>query len=85
MAIGTPGYMASEQHRGDPRFNSDIYALGMAGIQAITGFYPDRLPRDRAFDCSEELARILSKMVRNDFLQRYKSANTETMPQRMHF
>ena len=77
VAIGTPGYMASEQQRGDPRFNSDIYALGVTAIQAITGFHPDQLPRDRdtgeikwrdrAPDCSEELARILDKMVRNDF------------------
>ncbi len=85
VAIGTPGYMASEQQRGDPRFNSDIYALGVTAIQAITGFHPDQLPRDRdtgeirwrdrAPECSEELARILDKMVRNDFLQRYKNAN----------
>ncbi len=85
VAIGTPGYMASEQQRGDPRFNSDVYALGMTAIQAITGYHPDQLPRDRdtgeirwrdrAPECSEELARILDKMVRNDFLQRYKNAN----------
>ena len=85
VAIGTPGYMASEQQRGDPRFNSDIYALGVTAIQAITGFHPDQLPRDRdtgelkwrdrAPDCSEEMARILNKMVRNDFLQRYKNAS----------
>jgi eukaryotic-like serine/threonine-protein kinase len=85
VAIGTPGYMASEQQRGDPRFNSDVYALGMTTIQAITGYHPDQLPRDRdtgeikwrdrAPECSEELARILDKMVRNDFLQRYKNAN----------
>jgi len=47
IAIGTPGYMASEQQRGDPRFNSDIYALGMTAVQAITGSHPDQLPRDR--------------------------------------
>ncbi|MCC0177704.1 tetratricopeptide repeat protein [Waterburya agarophytonicola K14] len=85
VAIGTPGYMASEQQRGDPRFNSDVYALGVTAVQAITGFHPDQLPRDRdtgeikwrdrAPECSEELARILDKMVRNDFLQRYKNAN----------
>jgi eukaryotic-like serine/threonine-protein kinase len=85
VAIGTPGYMASEQQRGDPRFNSDVYALGMTTIQAITGYHPDQLPRDRdtgeikwrdrAPECSEELARIVDKMVRNDFLQRYKNAN----------
>ncbi|MEM6612599.1 MAG: serine/threonine-protein kinase, partial [Cyanobacteria bacterium P01_C01_bin.72] len=85
VAIGTPGYMASEQQRGDPRLNSDIYALGMTAVQAITGIHPDQLPRDRdtgeikwrdrAPHCSEELARVLDKMVRNDFLQRYKNAN----------
>ncbi|MEM8719420.1 MAG: serine/threonine-protein kinase [Cyanobacteria bacterium P01_G01_bin.39] len=85
VAIGTPGYMASEQQRGDPRFNSDIYALGVTAIQAITGFHPDQLPRDhdtgeikwrdRAPNCSEELAHVLDKMVRNDFLQRYRNAN----------
>ena len=85
VAIGTPGYMPSEQQRGDPRFNSDIYALGMTAIQALTGFHPDQLPRDyhtgeinwrdRAPDCSEELAKIIDKMVRNDFLQRYKNVN----------
>ena len=83
VAIGTPGYMASEQQRGDPRFNSDIYALGITAIQAITGFHPDQLPRDRntgeiqwrdrAPDCSEELAYVLDKMVRNDFVQRYRN------------
>ena len=85
VAVGTPGYMASEQQRGDPRFNSDVYALGITAIQAITRFHPDQLPRDRdtgeikwrdrAPECSEELAVILSKMVKNDFLQRYKNAN----------
>ena len=85
VVVGTPGYMASEQQRGDPRFNSDIYALGMTAIQAITGTHPDGLPRDfdtgeinwrdRAVNCSDELARVLDKMVRNDFLQRYKNAS----------
>lgn len=85
VAIGTPGYMASEQQRGDPRFNSDIYALGVTAVQAITGFHPDQLPRDRdtgeikwrdrAPECSDRFANILDKMIRNDFLQRYKNAN----------
>ena len=83
VAIGTPGYMSSEQRMGNPRLNSDIYALGITAIQAITGIHPDQLPRDRdtgeinwrdrAFGCSEELAYVLDKMVRNDFLQRYRN------------
>ena len=85
VAIGTPGYMATEQQRGDPRLNSDIYALGMTAIQAITGTHPDQLPRDRdtgeikwreyAPNCSEQLARVLDKMVKNDFRERYRNAN----------
>ncbi|AFZ37219.1 serine/threonine protein kinase [Stanieria cyanosphaera PCC 7437] len=85
VAIGTPGYMASEQQRGDPRFNSDIYALGITAIQAITGFHPDQLPRnpqtgeiswrERAGNCSNVLANILDKMVCNDFRERYQNVN----------
>ena len=83
VAIGTPGYMASEQKMGSPRLNSDIYALGITAIQALTGIHPDELPRDRdtmeinwhdfAPDCSDDLAFVLDKMVRNDFLQRYRN------------
>ncbi len=85
VAIGTPGYMSSEQQRGDPRFNSDIYALGMTTIQIITGFHPDLLPRDhetgeinwrdRAPHCGQNLANVLDRMVRNDFTQRYQNVN----------
>lgn len=85
VAIGTPGYMASEQQRGDPRFNSDIYALGVTAVQAITGFHPDLLPRDRdtgeiswrarAPKCSKEFADILDKMIHNDFRLRYQNAS----------
>ena len=85
VAIGTPGYMASEQQRGDPRYNSDIYALGVTTIQAITGFHPDQLPRDRdtgeikwrdlAPHCRKKLANILERMVKNDFRERYQNAH----------
>lgn len=85
VAIGTPGYMAPEQQSGNPRFNSDIYALGVTAIQAITGFHPDQLPREGdtgeiiwrnlAPDCSEELAHVLDKMVRTYFPQRYLNVN----------
>jgi serine/threonine-protein kinase len=36
--IGTPDYMPNEQARGRPRFSSDIYALGMTAIEALTGY-----------------------------------------------
>ena len=85
VAIGTPGYMPIEQMKGKPRFNSDIYALGVIAIQAITGCNPRELTedsyndeiiwRDRAKNCSAGLAKILDKMVRYDFRERYQSVN----------
>ncbi|WP_341735339.1 protein kinase [Microcoleus sp. CAWBG640] len=83
VAIGTQGYYAPEQMRGQPRMNSDIYGLGMIGIQALTGFYPYNLPEDAATgeinwrtqtQVSPKLARILDKMVRSNFRERYQSA-----------
>jgi CHASE2 domain-containing sensor protein len=83
IGIGTQGYMPQEQCAGNPRFNSDIYALGMIGVQALTGLPPSQLRedpqtgeilwRDRAI-VSSPLAAILSKMVHYDFRQRYQSA-----------
>lgn len=83
IAIGTPGYMAAEQQRGDPRFNSDIYAVGMTAVQVMTGLYPDHLPRDqhtgeicwhdRASQYNLGLTDIIDKMVRNDFRERYQN------------
>jgi CHASE2 domain-containing sensor protein/predicted Ser/Thr protein kinase len=37
IAIGTAGYAPPEQLLGHPRLNSDIYALGMIGIEGLTG------------------------------------------------
>lgn len=83
IAIGTPGYMPNEQQRGKPRLNSDIYALGMIGIQALTGVHPTQLPEDsntgeiiweNLARVSSGLASVLNKMVRYHFQDRYKSA-----------
>jgi len=46
VAVGTPGYMPSEQAKGQPRFNSDIYALGVITIQALTGVNPAQFQYD---------------------------------------
>lgn len=82
IAIGSPGYMPSEQLAGRPRFCSDIYAVGMLGIQALTGLYPTELPEDRntceiiwrdRVQVSPELGDVLDKMVRYDFRDRYQS------------
>ncbi len=46
VAIGSPGYMPNEQLSGKPQFCSDIYAVGMLGIQCLTGVPPSQLPED---------------------------------------
>jgi eukaryotic-like serine/threonine-protein kinase len=83
VGIGTPGYMPSEQSRGIPKLSSDIYGLGMIGIQALTGLIPQELEEDietaeikwrNLVQVSPPLADILDKMIRYDFRQRYKSA-----------
>ncbi len=82
IPIGTQGYVPIEQLIGQPRRNSDIYALGMIGIQALTGVHPFYLQEDgdgepiwsEETEVSEELAAILSKMVRYHFPDRYQSA-----------
>lgn len=84
MPIGTPGYMPQEQIEGRPQLSSDVYAVGMIGIQALTGISPESLQRyslskeikwrDRAPDVSDSLADILDKMVRFDWHRRYTSA-----------
>lgn len=46
ISIGTHGYMPMEQANGMPRFNSDIYAVGMIGIEALTGMRSSQFQRD---------------------------------------
>jgi serine/threonine protein kinase len=83
IAIGTPGYMPTEQGRGRPRPNSDIYALGVISIQALTGLQPTQLLEDsdtgeiiwqHHVQVSPALASVLAKMVRYHFQERYESA-----------
>ncbi len=84
VAIGTPGYMPSEQGLGRPRPSSDIYALGIIGIQALTGLFPSLLQEDPTtgeihwqdrVQISEGFASVLNKMVCYDYRERYQSAN----------
>ncbi|MEH2300601.1 MAG: CHASE2 domain-containing serine/threonine-protein kinase [Nostoc sp.] len=83
IGIGTQGYAPSEQCFGRPHYSSDIYAVGMVGIKALTGIAPRELDRDADGEIkwsdrsqvSHSLAQILSKMVLDDFKQRYQSAS----------
>ncbi|MGF1602285.1 MAG: protein kinase [Thermosynechococcaceae cyanobacterium] len=82
VAIGTPGYMPSEQVSGHPRPSSDLYALGKIGIQALTGLLPTQLLEDadgevvwrQQAQVSEGLATFLTKMVHHYFKMRYQTA-----------
>ena len=81
--IGTPGYMPREQSRGQARFSSDVYAVGIIGIQALTGKRPQEFREDpetgkimwrEQITVSPKLGQVLDKMVRYDFRARYPSA-----------
>ena len=81
--IGTPGYMPREQSRGQARLNSDVYAVGIMGIQALTGKMAQELPEDtetgeiswrKGIQVNPELSKVLDKMVRDNFRERYSSA-----------
>ncbi len=75
--------MPAEQNNGHPQFASDVYAVGMLAIQALTGLFPHELPtdaqtgeaiwRDRV-RVGDRLAQVLDKMIRYDYRQRYRSA-----------
>lgn len=85
VAIGTAGYMPNEQQGGMPRFSSDIYALGMTAIHALTGVHPQQLSEDpntgeivwrsHVSQISKKLATILDKMVRSHFRDRYQTTD----------
>ncbi len=86
VAIGSPGYMPSEQQAFKPHFSSDIYAVGMVCLQALTGLNPRALAHDSQtgeyccavlgdrISVSPSFAAILDKMVRYDYRQRYRDA-----------
>ncbi len=88
VVVGSLVYMPNEQLAGQPRFCSDIYALGLMCLQAITGLSFKELPKDKQtneYSCalagaqvniktSLRLAAIIDKMVRYDYRQRFEDA-----------
>ncbi|WP_347239072.1 protein kinase [Sphaerospermopsis sp. FACHB-1094] len=83
VIIGTPGYMPLEQQRAKPQLSSDVYAVGIIAIQALTGLLPHELPEDaktgkiiwrNSANVSPKLATVLDKMVSYDFRNRYPTA-----------
>ena len=84
VPITSLGYLPPEQFIGQTQPNSDIYALGMIAIQALTGQAPLQLNidtytneivwRSDNIPVNDYLAAILSQMIRYDFQYRFQSA-----------
>ncbi len=83
ITIGSHGYMSMEQMAGNPNFSSDLYALGLVVIEALTGIKPLNLQKNQntsefiwthKTQLSPEVEHFITKLVRFDFRQRYFSA-----------
>lgn len=90
-ASGTNEYIPMEQFHGNAQFNSDIYALGILAIEALTGLPAKEISgakspkniltgeiiwRRKAPQVSNQFARIINKMVCVDFRKRYQTAQS---------
>ncbi|MGF1590691.1 MAG: tetratricopeptide repeat protein [Pleurocapsa sp.] len=76
-------YWSPEQIAGRPTISSDLYALGMTVIEALTKAKPVTLSRneqtgklmwEQNIDLNRRLIKIIDKMVQLDLGQRYQSA-----------
>ncbi|MDJ0589148.1 MAG: serine/threonine-protein kinase [Pleurocapsa sp. MO_226.B13] len=85
VGIGTYSYMPPEQAMGRPGKYSDVYAVGMLGIQALSGLSSRELPQDSEhlqqmwndldLEVSPQLKYVLGKMVSFQYKQRFQDAN----------
>ncbi|WP_293354425.1 MULTISPECIES: serine/threonine-protein kinase [unclassified Microcoleus] len=84
-SIGSPEYIAPEQARGKAFFTSDLYSLGVTCLYLLTQVSPFDLfdPGEDAWiwrqyltnnPVSEELGKILDKMIDNATNRRYQTA-----------
>lgn len=83
VAIPCVGYIPAEQLRGQACPGSDLYALGMIAIQALTGLNPMQLEINSESGevnwqhhvaVSDPIAELLNRLVRYDVKNRYYSA-----------
>ena len=84
VGIGTLSYMPPEQAVGRPGKYSDVYAVGMLGIQALTGLTSADLPHDpdrfqeilneQQIEISPSLKSFLCKAIAYQFQDRYPNA-----------
>ncbi|MEN9203957.1 MAG: serine/threonine-protein kinase [Thermostichus sp. DG02_2_bins_29] len=83
IGMGSPGYMPGEQLGGNPHLSSDLYALGLIVLQALSGIPPQQIFHDpltgelRWHDrilVSAPFAAFLDRMLCYDWRQRFPSA-----------
>ncbi|MDA0265424.1 MAG: CHASE2 domain-containing protein [Cyanobacteria bacterium] len=84
VSIGTQGYAPAEQLSGRPRYSSDLYALGITAIQALTGRSPMAIPehpetgelcwQELVPDLRPGLGIFLSRLAHSSVYQRYTAA-----------
>ncbi|PSN79596.1 protein kinase [filamentous cyanobacterium CCP4] len=83
IGVGTQGYMPSEQSAGLPKFGSDLYALGITAVEALTGIPAYAIRRDvngeliwrhEAPNLDPEFGDIVARLVFYDFTDRYQRA-----------
>ncbi len=84
IAIGTPGFMPSEQSAGRPVYSSDLYSLGLTAIYLLTGKMPEQLEADPrtgeivwrqyALSISPSFAAVLDKAIQPWARDRFSTA-----------
>ncbi len=100
LAIGTEGYIPNEQANGKPRLSSDLYSLGIIGIQSLTGLDVHQIKEDddtgnllwrQYTQVRDELYDFLNTMTHSYHSNRFKDANealnaiAELNPKTFHF
>jgi serine/threonine protein kinase len=83
IPVTSLGYIPPEQFIGQTQLSSDIYALGMIAIQALTGLTPLQLQvdprsneitwRTQETEVSDYLAAVISKMIRYSHKNRFQT------------
>lgn len=89
IAIGTPGYMPSEQAAGRPVYSSDLYSLGLTAVFLLSGQAPHTIETDSNTGellwrkavphLQGQLARVIDQAVR--FHPRDRFADAKAMRQ----
>jgi serine/threonine protein kinase len=87
LAIGTPGYMPTEQEGGASEYSSDLYGLGMSVIHLLTQVEPRQIQIDpisgelewqaslKNQPIDPKLITVLERLVRRRASDRYQTAD----------